>query len=60
MFLLESPLKAQGLAMEEITEHIPCGPTSQQGSICIHGLGGQVYDRHGHALGYRFRHTLVE
>jgi hypothetical protein len=24
--MLESPLKAQGLATEEIVEHIPCGP----------------------------------
>jgi hypothetical protein len=24
-FLLEIPLKAQGLAIEEIVEHIPCG-----------------------------------
>jgi hypothetical protein len=30
LFLLESPLKAQGLAMEEIVEHIPCGPTRKE------------------------------
>jgi hypothetical protein len=29
-FLLESPLKAQGLATEEIVEHIPCGPTHKE------------------------------
>jgi hypothetical protein len=30
MLLLESPLKAQGLAIEEIVEHIPCGPTHKE------------------------------
>ena len=30
MFLLESPLKAQGLAMEEITEHNPCGLVNKE------------------------------
>jgi hypothetical protein len=29
-FLLESPLKAQGLATEEIVEHIPCGPARKE------------------------------
>jgi hypothetical protein len=29
-FLLESPLKAKGLATKEIVEHIPCGPTHKE------------------------------
>jgi hypothetical protein len=29
-FLLEIPLKAQGLAMEEIVENIPCGPSLKE------------------------------
>jgi hypothetical protein len=29
-FLLEGPLKAQSLVMEEITEHIPCGRASKE------------------------------
>jgi hypothetical protein len=29
-FLLESPLKVQGLAMKEIVEHVPCGPTRKE------------------------------
>ena len=29
-FLLESPLKAQGLAMEEIVEHIPYGSARKE------------------------------
>jgi hypothetical protein len=29
-FLLEIPLKAQGLAMEEMVEHIPCGSTRKE------------------------------
>jgi hypothetical protein len=29
-FLLERPLKYQGLATEEITENIPCGPTNKE------------------------------
>ena len=29
-FLLEIPLKAQGLAEEEIIEHILCGPSNKQ------------------------------
>jgi hypothetical protein len=29
-FILESPQKAQGLAMEDIVEHIPCGPARKE------------------------------
>jgi hypothetical protein len=29
-FLLDNPLKDQGLAMEEVVEHIPCGPTRKE------------------------------
>jgi hypothetical protein len=30
LFRLESPLKAQGLATEEIVVHIPCGPSHKE------------------------------
>jgi hypothetical protein len=49
MLLLEIPLKVQGISMKKIFEHISCGARTK-GSICIHGLGEQVYDRHGYAL----------
>jgi hypothetical protein len=29
-FLLEIPLKVKGLAMNEIVEHIPCGPSHKE------------------------------
>jgi hypothetical protein len=30
LFLLKIPLKVQGLTMEEVVEHIPCGPTHKE------------------------------
>jgi hypothetical protein len=30
MLMLESPLKAQGLATKEIVEHISCGPSHKE------------------------------
>jgi len=44
-FLLESPLKAQGLATKDIVEHISCGRDHKE--VCIHGLGGRYMTKMG-------------
>jgi hypothetical protein len=49
-FLLESTLEAR-----EIVEHLPCGPAHEE--VCVHGLGGQVHDRDGPTMGYRYNHN---
>jgi hypothetical protein len=53
-FPLETTLEAQGLAMEEMVEYIPCGPGCKE--TYIYSDWVDRYMIYGHTMGYRFSH----